>query len=91
MAADKPGQDDLVNRILYGSAGVKTAEEAVQSALKTFIDGTALEVAALVKSNTLFPEMREEMLKMEKSVAEMTIEAINSIGKLPSKYTKSDS
>ncbi len=79
MADGKPTQEELVNRILYGSPGVKAAEEAVQAALKSFTDATANEIAVLVKNNILYPEMREGMLNLEKRVVEMTMEAINAV------------
>lgn len=79
MPSETPSQQELLDRILYGSAGVKATEAAIQSALKTFTDATATQVSILVQNNTLYPEMREEMLNLEKRVMEMTLEAIDSI------------
>jgi hypothetical protein len=79
MANDTPSRQELIDRILYGSEGVKAAEAAIQSALKTFIDATAQEVTVLVESNTTYPEMREGMLKLQQRVMEMTLEAIDAI------------
>jgi len=84
MPNETPSQQELIDRIMYGSTGVKATEAAIQAALKTFTDATATQLSVLVQNNTLYPEMREEMLKLEKRVMEMTLEAIDSIqGSIP--------
>ncbi|MCK9397222.1 MAG: hypothetical protein M0Q44_16755 [Methylobacter sp.] len=79
MPSETPSQQELLDRIMYGSSGVKATEAAIQSALKTFTDATANQVSVLIQNNMLYPEMREEMLQLEKRVMEMTLEAIDSI------------
>lgn len=79
MATETPSQQQLIDQILYGSSGVKATEAAIQSALKTFTEAATNQVSILVQNNTLYPEMREEMLNLEKRVMEMTLEAIDSI------------
>lgn len=79
MGSETPEKPELVDQILSGSAGIKAAEKAIQSALEAFMDAATNEVSSLVKNNTLYPEIREDMLKLEKRVMEMTLEAIGSI------------
>lgn len=79
MGTQTPSQQELLERIANSSAGIKAAETAIQSALQTFMDATSSQVTNLVNNNTLYPEMREEMLKLEQRVMEMTLLAIDSI------------
>jgi hypothetical protein len=84
MAEGGPTREELISRILYGSPGVQAAEAAIQAALKTFVDTAATEIAALVKHNAPCPELQEEMCKLQKSVIDMTMEAIKAVqGRVP--------
>ncbi|BBL74900.1 hypothetical protein [Methylomagnum ishizawai] len=80
MADPKSAQEALLDRIVSGTAGLQAAEASIYAALKTFMDTTANEVATLVQNNNpQYPQLREEMLKLEKGVLALTLEAIQAI------------
>jgi hypothetical protein len=79
MADDQPPRQQLIDQILYGSAGLKATEEAIQAALQTVVQATAQEVAALVKNNAPHPELQQDLLKLEQSVVKMTMDAVKAI------------
>ncbi len=74
--ADTPDPSELFDRLVNGDTTRKAVEEAIFLGLQKFAETTNKEITALVESNTQPPDVKEEMLKLRKTVIDLTTEAV---------------
>ena len=71
-----PDPAALFDRIVNGDPTRKAVEQAIQKGLQSFIETATQEITKLVESNTLGPDVKEEMLQLQKAIISMTIDAV---------------
>jgi len=77
MASGKvPSSGELFDLMVNGSAAQQAVEQAIQKGLQSFVETADKEINKLVQANTAGPDVAAEMLKLNKSVIDMTISMI---------------
>ncbi|WP_417460702.1 hypothetical protein [Kordiimonas sp.] len=67
----------LVDNMLKSDEALLAVEQSVQDALANFMQTADKEIAKLVQSNFVGPDVSSEMLKMQQASIEKTIKLIN--------------
>lgn len=88
-AGDAPSGGELFDLIINGNAGQKAIEQAIQKGLESFTETATAEINKLVEANTLGPDVQAEMLELNKTIINQTIEMIKN-GPLTPPGSKSD-
>lgn len=83
-----PSSGELFNLIVNGNEAQKAVEQAIQKSLQSFVETADKEIKKLVQANTVGPDVAEDMLKLQKSVIDLTISFIKD-GPLGSSNSKS--
>lgn len=76
--SQKTSSSEIFDTIVNGDKAQKAVEEAIDKSLQNFIETADGEIQKLVQNNTLGPDVADEMLKLHKSVIDMTINTIKS-------------
>ena len=76
MADTPPSGADLFNLLASGNEAREAVEQAIQKGLESFVEAAETEIQKLVKANTAGPDVAADMLKLQKTVIDMTISTI---------------
>lgn len=71
-----PSGGELFDLLVNGNADQKAIEQAVLKGLESFTETATAEINKLVKANTLGPDVQAEMLELNKTIINQTIEMI---------------
>ena len=75
----KAGLDALVNAIVNSIEATGATEQAIHQQTQTVLGATTQAIETLVKNNSYSPDLAQENLKLQKTMIERTIAAINAL------------